>query len=817
MWQNLKFCYENTFFSSRSGILLAAFLLSRLFAGAQVFTISGTVTDPQQNTLPGNALLLNRDGELLRGVFFEDGAFALSADSAGSYLLRVTAPGFSDADIPVRLSAGVPMLDMGGIVLKESAALLGEVTVSVRKTLFEKTPDGTRLNVENTLLGKSANAVELLTKTPGVTIAGSRVNVFGRGEAAIYLDGKEIPFGTYRSLPPGQIRSIEIVTNPSAKYDARAKAVILVTMKNRYHQGLLATLTESYTVGFVPGASLGKHNMNNASLNLDLKNNRFSLTGYYANDYGTKWNENRLRTQVAAASGTFNTDYYYREDSRSQDVHYYRLGTGYQISERSDLSFQYDGLHHFFALDVAQDGDYYAPDQKLTQIQMRNAATTALNNHSANLNYSLQLDSTGGTLFAGLQHNVFENQLLDNIEETIGHSSTDISRSFKINDGYNRIYLTTAQVDLNKPLRGGAKIEFGAKYYTIVNEGRIRFLTRADGDTEYVENPMFANGNRYEEIVPAAYALLSGRRGRWTYSAGLRAEHTTVSAFSKKLNQTIVDSTYSNLFPSAGLHLQLNDNWSSGLSFARKINRPIYQNLDPFLWYLDSLTSIQGNPRLTPEYLSQLEWSLTCQNYTLKLGYTHSQNTLWAVARPGSTGENSVVFVQDNIQNRRIFFAALDLPVEVGRYSSFNILRANFFRFDDERSTYDTRASRPQLYLYSYHQYAIPKWFNLDLTGEYFGAMSDGFTDWQPNFYLTMGLSRTFLDGNLDVQLQANDLFFTSRFKGNRKINTFSSDFHQRFLSQYLRLTVVWKVGGIHNYRYKNKAINEKEFNRIKQ
>ncbi|MFN0014878.1 MAG: outer membrane beta-barrel protein [Saprospiraceae bacterium] len=805
-------------FLPKSGILVAAFLLSRFIIGAQVFTLTGMVTDLQKNALPGNALLLDSNGEqLVRGVFFENGAFALSADSAGSYLLRVTSLGFSDADIPVTISAGTPAIDVGEIALKESPALLGEVTVSARKKMFEKTPDGTRLNVQNTMLGKSANAVEMLTKTPGVTIASGRVNVFGRGEAAIYLNGKEIPFGAFRSLPPGQIHAIEIITNPSAKYDARAKAVILVTMKSSYHSGLLATLSESITAGFVPNAPFGEHFMNNASLNLDLKKDPLSFTAYFANDYGTKWNENRYSTQLTAPGGLYNTNYYYRENATSKNVHYYRLGAGYQVNDRSDISFQYDGLSHFFTLDVAQDGDYFSPTQQLTLIRMQNAATTALDNHSGNLNYSLRLDTLGGSLFAGVQYNDFENQLLDNIAETISRSETDVSKSYKINDGYNRIRLTTAQVDVTKFLPGGIKSEFGAKYYTITNEGRIRFLTRAEGDGSFVENPALANGNRYKETVPAAYALFSGTLSKWTYNVGLRAEHTTVNAFSQKLNQTIVDSAYFNLFPSAKVNVELNENWSTGLSFARKINRPVYQNLDPFLWYLDSLTSIQGNPRLTPEFLSQLEWSLTHKNYTLKFGYTHSQNTLWAVAKPGISGENSVVFVQDNIQNRRIFFAALDLPVETGQYSSYTILRGNFFRFADDRSTYATRASRAQLYVYSYHQFAIPKWFNLDVTGEYFGAMSDGFTDWKPNFYLTMGASRTFFGDRLDVQLQFNDLFFTARFKGNRTINTITSDFHQRFLSQYLRLTAVWKIGGINNFRYKNKAINEKEFNRIKQ
>jgi hypothetical protein len=797
-------------FTPRRGLLCLLLLLCHSILFAQPFLIKGKVQDTQQNPILGNALLLSADEkQLLRGEFINAGLFELKADTAGKYTLKISALGYTERSIPLHITAQQREYNLGEIELATATAELQEVSITAHKSLFEKTADGTRFNIENTLLSKSVNALEILTKSPGISIASGKVNVFGRGEAMIVLNGREIALETFKSLPPGEIKSLEIITNPSAKYDAKGKALILVSMKKTYQQGLLATLSEAVTLGFYP--------QNNANLNLSLKQKDLSLSAFYANEWGSNWNNNQYSTFIDAAAGQYRTFSEYEERARSKDAHTYRLGLGYALSEKSDLSVQYDGLYNYFKLDVRQDGDFYSPRNALTQIRMRNDASTRLINHSGNVNYHRRLDTLGSTFFMGVQYNRFENQLLDQIRESITTPEQVQSVSQRINDSNNLIHLFIAQADWSKALANGSKLEMGFKYSQISNEGRIRFLSKPLENPTYVESPQYANGTRYEESIPAAYVLWSGTKNRWSYNLGLRAEHTIAEGFSKKLNRNIIDTTYLKFFPSAKLSRQFNDNWSSALTFARKINRPLYQDLDPFLWYLDSLTSIQGNPRLVPETLHQLEWAFSYKSYTLKMAYTHSDHTIWAITKPGLGGSNSVVYIKDNIQQRQLYSLSLELPFGNDHYNTFNILSYNLSRFSDSRPEYRVRPASPQFYLYTYHQFILPKLFNIDLSGEYYGANADGFARRKPYYYLTFGVSRSFLHKKLNTQLMFNDFLRTARFQGNRVIGTVTNDYNQRINTHYLRLTLTYQYGGVKDFKYKNKAINEKEFGRIKQ
>lgn len=198
------------------------------------------------------------------------------------------------------------------------------------------------------------------------------------------------------------------------------------------------------------------------------------------------------------------------------------------------------------------------------------------------------------------------------------------------------------------------------------------------------------------------------------------------------------------------------------------------------------------------------------------MGYTRASNAIWAVTQAGLSGPNSVVYTKDNIQQRNIFALSLEVPYESKFYNCFNTLAVNFSTFYDERPAYTTRNPTNQLYVYSYHQILWPKGFNIDLTGEYYGAASDGFAKRGPYYYVTLGLSRSFLKNKLNGQLTFNDIFKTARFKGIRTIGTFTNAYDQRINSHYLRLSITYRLGGIQNFKYRNKAVNEKEFNRIK-
>lgn len=801
------------FMSINAVVLLFPFMLS-----AQNYSLKGRVLDSDFKLVEGDLLLLDhKTAELIKIDAIERGHFFVTGITDKEILMKIMVPGYMDTSIVFIKTDTNVITVINDIILRRKEVQLAEIGVRAKRPLFERTRDGSMINVENTMLAASVNASEILGKTPGIAIAGNKINVFGRGEAMIVLNGKEIPYDAFKSIPPGEIKSIEVLTNPGARYDAKGKAVIVVNLKKGYNKGLSVTLTNNSTLGLIKNQPIGKHYMNSANINVNYRKDKFNLTSYYANDLGMTWNENKSTILISSPNGIYKTRSHYNEDSKSKNVHNYRVGVGYDLSEKSNLSFQYDGLYNFFNLDVQQNGDYYTPQNELTLIRMRNDATTKLVNHSCNLNYDYKLDSLGTSyLFIGAQYNRFENKLFDHIKETITPATAPTYTWYRINDGYNSIELYTAQADLTYKIKK-VMAEGGVKFSYTTNAGKIKFFTKNDGTDNFQENPLFANDNLYKEIIPAAYLILKGNIKKWAYHIGARSEYSIVNGYSEKLKKNIIDSSYLNLFPSAKVNYKFNSNWESSVSYNRKINRPIYQDLDPFLWYLDSLTSIQGNSKLTPELLDQFEGNVSFKQFNFKIGYTLSQHTIWAVSKPGSTGPNSVIYTKDNIRQREIYNLGFDIPFESKYYICYNTIACNFYQFKDNRTEYKTAVTTPQLYVYSYHQFILPKLFNIDLNGEYYGASSDGFTSKQPYYYITIGASGSFMKDKLSVQVMFNDVLRSARWKGTRTIGAFTNDYNSRNNSHYIRLTIVYKLGALKNFKYNNKTINDKEFNRIKQ
>lgn len=783
-------------------------------ASAQYHHVTATVVNEQGTPIDITWMLYSADSTFMASQYATKGFIDMQQEFTGKALLKIGALGYEDQ---VRWLPGeINTHELGVITLKPSSVQLHDITVKQQRPVFESNSEGTRVNVANSMLSQSINANEVLSRLPGVSISGTKVNVMGRGEALIYMNGKETSLASFKSIPPSDIKTIDIITNPDARYDAKGKAVILVTLKRHTTQGLQATLVEALTVGIVKSTVPTKYLLNAPNLTLNFRKNKWDIAAYYANEKGTNWMENQFMTTVKAAEGNYKKIGYYTEDNHNKAVHYYRLGVGYTLSKRTSVSVQYDGLSHYFTLDVKQNGDYLTPSLQLTQIRMTNDASTRLVNHSMNVNIRHQLDTVGSYWFIGAQVNRFQNRLLDRITEHITGNGVD-QISQRKNDGLNVIHLYTAEADLSKK-RGAGSMDVGAKFSYNSNEGLIHFFSKTNAEQVYTENPLFGNATLYREWVPALYAMYKTQYQKLNMAIGLRAEYTVAKGVSKKYNTTLIDTQYANIFPNAKCQYALSDQWKLGASYAYKINRPLYQDLDPFLWYLDSLTSIQGNAQLVPEYIHQQELSLSYKTYALRYGFALSENTITSVMKPGINGVNAVVFTKDNIQHRHTHTFAVDLPFEKNNYSSFTTFAVNAYQFKDSRPAYQSLQSQAQFYLYTYHAYKIPSWCTTELTAEYYSRSADGFTQRRPYLSASLSLSRSFLKNEaLQVNLMWNDMARTARWAGLFQVNTYSNDYNQRFTTNYVRLTLTYSLTSKIASTYQNKNVNEAEFNRIKR
>lgn len=765
-------------------------------------------------TLSGNYILMDTSENYIEGGIFEDGNIRLNLTASLPLKLTLTAQGFESRII--LLDSLELNKDKKVIFLNALNKRLKEVQIKSRKPLFEKTTDGTKVNVDNSILSRSTSAMELLTKIPSVSVVSGKLNVFGRGEALVIMNSQVISIESIKSLPVNDIKSIEIITNPDVRYDAKGKAVILIQLKNYLFQGYNLNITNNTTLGIVPEAYLGKYIINAPNIGFKLRKNKWEFESYYGNEYGQNWSENKFITSTNTPLGYYKKYGYYTEDNKNNSIHNYRAGVSYKLNSQSQLTAEYDGLSHLFYLDVKQNGDYIDPFNNLVKINMVNSASTRLQNHSGNLNFFHKLDSLGSNMFAGIQYSSFQNGLLDNITENISNPINAFSYN-RINDGFNQIYLHTGQLDFSLK-KSKYNLDFGGKMMRSRNDGRIQFFTKSESERDYIENTLLANSTTYREDVAALYANYKSTWNGVQYSFGLRWEYTYAQGFSNKFNQKIIDTSYHNFFPSLKFNFKLNRNFKLAASYAYKINRPIYQDLDPFLWYLDSLTSIQGNSNLRPEYIHQSELRCIHDRFVLRYSYSLARSVITPVMKQGSSGDNAVIFTKDNIEKRHRHSLALEIPFDLNKYSSYHTLALNFNQFNDSRPIYTALSNSPQFYAYTYHSYKIPNWFTVEFTGEFYGRSFDGFTERKPYYYFSLGLSKTFFkEDALSVSLLWNDFAQTALWAGKFNVNTFSNEYNQRSTTSYIRLTLNYTYTNKTAFCYKSQKINQTEFDRIKK
>lgn len=799
-------------FFGKTYITVISILISSI-GFAQNVSLTGKLTDTANTPLDGQLYIFAPKDviKVVKATVIVNGAIVVNDIPIRDFDVRILSLGFPDSVIHVNIAATVSSHDLGTIALNEKATELEGITVTAKIPLLEKTEEGSVLNVSNTILSSSVNTAELLSRAPGLIVAGSTVSVFGKGEALIYLNGKQIAPERLASIPVNLITKVEIVTNPSAKYDARGRAVVNVIMKKSDTEGMQGVLTHNSTMAV--------HYLNTTALNLNYRKKNVILSGDYSILSGTDWFNNTLSSQ-ANYNGDVYTNYnYYEANTKQPYISNYKFGIGYEINKKSDLSIQYDGLDGLPQPGMATTARIVIPRNDEAFIKTFNNGSTTNKNNSINLNYNYKLDSLGSTLFIGGQYSKFDKVTYDQIAEEITNGNNPTRKADRVNDGKNEIQLVTAQFDVVKILKTGKRFETGAKFSYSSNDGKVDFRSRAEGSDEYTAFPQLSNNFLYTEKVPAYYVQYSGNvNKKLNFSVGARAELSSIVGLSRKLGKAVLDTTYLNIFPTGKLNYQISERWSASINFSKRINRPQYQSIDPFVWYQDSLTSFQGNTRLTPELVNSYEATVGFKGFNLKVGYAHSDNVLRAVLVTGNTGPNSFIFTMDNLQKFRQYSATLELPFETKYWSSYNSINYNLNQFFDNRPQYQmSMPTIPMWYFYLYQQFKIPKWFNIDITGEYTSAQSDAITSRQPLYQVAAGISRSFFNGKLSLRLISNDIFKTQRWAGERAFGNIYATYNQRFNTHYTRLSITYRFGGLKKSGYKNKSVNDDLMNRIRR
>ncbi len=744
-------------------------------------SVTGVVLDEAQAPLAyANVVVLAAaDSSIVKvEVSGEDGRFRIANLAAGRYLVSVKYVGLPDTDVDAfDLSFGESR-NLGTLGMRAAAQELQVATVTARRAIVEIKADRTVFNVEGTINAAGGDGLSLLRKAPGVVLDNNdNVIVMGRSGVLIYIDGKRSPLSGealtayLRSLPAEQIDRIDIITNPGAKYEAEGNAGIIdIRLKKNENFGSngSVSLTTSQAI----------HNRSNLSGTVNYREGRwntFATGGVFA---GANGNDNFFRREQNGIYIDDDLDNVYRWQGGNL-----KFGLDYRMSDRHTLGFQANGNYN----DNQGDNTSRTTFSQLSQRSVVDSILVAGSfddgrrvQVSGNLNYRYD-DAKGTTVNFDVDYGAFRNTNLSRQPNQFFDPTGTIARTrqeYRF-DTPSDIDITTVTLDYERPLAGG-KFGAGAKYTKVASDNDFRLSTVIGGEARFDANR--SNRFYYDEGVTAGYvnynrdfgpASPAGQGKAFSFTTGLRAEHTRalgeLEVYTGGDNSRPVDRDYVNLFPNAGLTWAAAAKHQLALSYGRRINRPDYGNLNPFLSFASIVTFQQGNPTLRPEIVNNLELAHTfAYRYTTKLSYSRTSDQITQLVRPDTRDERATYITFDNLAEQDVISLNVSIPAEIVKW--WELYFSGTASHVSNQATYADGATidlqRFNYNVYAQNTFSVGKGYQVEVSGWFSGpGIWGGTFVTRSQGALNLGVQKKFLGDQLKVRLAADDILFTSGWR----------------------------------------------------
>ena len=770
--------------------LLIALLLP--FLGFSQFTVKGKVLNEQNLPLEYSEITLQTlDSTVVKSeISNENGEFLLTNIPKGNYNLQINY--FSDNLYSARLTVE-SNVDLKTVVTSK-ANLLQEVIVEKAKPLFERKVDRIVFNVENSTAAVGGNAFDALKLTPRIKIVDDQISMIGKGGLLVMIDDRFVKFSGddlanyLKSLSSDDLKSIEVIANPPAKYSAEGNS------------GLINIVTKK-----------GRKDAWNGSVRTTYKQSSYdteSIGGSFNHQKGklqinSAFNYGNGSTAPQETSQIFYPSTFWKEESNRRDFrdgYSGRLGFEYKINTKISTGFSYDFSKSDLTIKEIDKTDIYSTATNSLDSLIFTKARDTRNSKMNSFNYHIlyEIDSIGRKLSLDIDYFDFKNnsarafnsglyfpnfQAINSNLETARSSGTQDINNYSVNLDMEH---PTKWIDLNY----GGKISFvetnnASKYFTILNN--IDYL-----------NLDFSNEFKYKENTQAAYFSATKKLSeKWESKVGLRYEFTQTSGFSKTINQ-LNQKEYSKLFPTLYLSYNASEDHTFSLDYSTRIGRPSYHFLNPFRIVSNPYVYTEGNPFLQPSLSNNIEFGYSYKDkFITNVSYYKLSDGFFQVTLSDkSTNIQQVIPL--NIMESGIFTVN----------SNYTFKPAKWFNLTSTLTVYysDSYASLPEIFD------PISGWqgtisFLGDVTlnksktltaGFYYSFDSAGITDLDTSSsgdILNLSLKYMMLDKKLILSLNGNDVFQSYRFSFVSTVNGTKNIYNNYYDQRYFRIGLQYNFG----------------------
>ena len=769
--------------------------------------LSGKVLDEKHSpAVYATVSLLKQDSTVVKNVISDtSGIYNFYDIKAGNYMIRVSLMGYKNNNSKIlNLSTAELVINIPAITLVPENNLLNNVTITSRKPLIEQKIDRTVMNVENSIIGSGNNILELLEKAPGVSIdrQNDLVKLNNKAGVMIMIDGKKSylsgsDLSNYlRSLRSEQVATIEIMTNPSSKYDASGNSgIINIKLKKNQALGMNASVAATGSTAFVPRAP---DDLLNGSLNLNLnhRTEKWNIYGNAGSFRDADFTELKLDRKVSFDG----------EDSRFNQFFYKprtgygitgKLGADYYAAEKTTVGVMVDaGKWDGKLISDSQTSVEELQAGTSSSLIQRSKAKTPRNNITANFNVKHEFDKKGMELVFDADYSRFRNRRDQNFDTDFLDQSGNITSNLQQrNNTLSKIDIYAVQADLTLPLASKLRLETGLKTGYVSTDNN--FDVEQFKMDNWQNDPLQSNSFLYKETINAGYVNLGKEWNKWSIQTGLRAEYTQSTGNSVTTGQ-VTDNNYFSLFPTIFLTQNINKDNSLHYAYGRRIDRPNYQQLNPFIFFLDPYTLETGNPSLKPQFTDNFEIGYTYHSSaTLSLHYSNTNDYILNITRQNdSTGIVSVG--SGNIGDYKNLSASLSFPIKIsswwmmqnqisGYYNKFSDQNLQGGQLDNGKFAYNFYTSSSFVLSQTWSA-ELNMWLNSpNVYGIDVGTRS--------MYAVNAGVQKTLMNNKARLKLNVNDLFYSSYYEGLIKYQNINFTVLNRQASRRVSLSFSYNFG----------------------
>lgn len=730
------------------------------------------------------ALVKSSDSTLVGGTVTDTtGQFFIASPPPGNYFLKFTAVGWEEENTPAFEVSGADFSkDLGTIKMKQDAQLLKEVDiVALRPTIVQK-PDRMVVSVEGTVMAAGNNAFNVLSRAPGVYIDNDgNIMLNGRSGITVLIDGRPTNLSArelrnlLESMSAENLKDIEIITTPSAKYEAEGSSgIININLKKNTQTGLNGNINAAYAYNF-------KQHIFTYGGSLGYQTGKWNFT---VNVDGSKRAGGREATFTRVFYNDSTTTYFDQTAEGNWQLSNpgaVRLGIDYRINNKHTI-----GTTNYYTNNTFNDEfitDTYigeSPGSPYNYILAINKGANHSQRYTGNLYYVFKIDTAGTRLTADLDYALstgkgqadFFNYYTDIINNG---SVTDLLHT-ESNSGYN---IASARIDFMRPLTHDRNFEAGLRGSNVTSDNDFKFYFN---NGSLVLDPLRTNRFYYTESIYAAYLNGSTPLGKkLTVQAGLRAEQT-LSKGNSYTTGLVTERQYLDLFPSLFVQQKVSENYGLTYSYSRRLSRPNYGSLNPFRAYRDPYTWTEGNPYLRPQYTHSISVVQTIKKiYQVTVSYQYVRDVMSELPILDAAN-NITIYTTGNVSNGHNANLTGIIPYSITKWwDTQNTVLLYYNKYTLSTGTSQVVNDQLSWSVQSNHTLLLPWDLRMEVSLQYRSAQAYGLYHMGATNRVDAGLKKSFANKKLDLTINANDIFKGSRFVWSTRINGNINDFDQYF------------------------------------